>query len=235
LQQFGFLIGKSFSSVSLGIQRGFTMAAIHGRLAFAIAGCLALAAWGCSSHSPDRVPAPDIDPSGAAAQAISMYDTNHDGAISGDELNKCPALKTSIKLFSAGDGKATAETITAELEKVKASKVGIISLLAKVNMDGAKLDGATVLLEPEPFMGSSIAPATGKTNADGVANLAIGDPQERVKRGVNPGLYKVRINKQVGGKEMIPARYNKDTELGIFVSQDNNDISKQLEFNLTSQ
>jgi hypothetical protein len=186
---------------------------------------------GCSSKVPDRVPAPDFNPASAAAQAISMY--GKDGVISGDALNKVPALKSAIKRYSNGDGKVTAETITAQLEKIKESKVGITSLLAKVELDGAKLDGATVTLDPEPFMGGSISPASGVTNADGVTSLAI-DPQAR-PRGVNPGLYKVRITKLVNGKETIPARYNKDTELGVEVSQDNLNLPSDMHFELKSR
>lgn len=210
------------------------MSSFHGRLVLVVGVGLASAVWGCSSKVPDRVPAPDINPSSAAAQAIAMYDTNKDGAISGDELNKVPALKSAIKRYSNGDGKVTAETITAELEKIKESKVGIITLLTRVSLDGAKLEGATVTLDPEPFMGGAISPASGVTNAEGTASLAI-DPQDRLKRGVNPGLYKVRITKLVGGKETIPARYNKDTELGVEVAQDNNDLSHDMNFQLKSR
>ena len=83
-------------------------------------------------------------------------------------------------------------------------------------------------------MGNSISPASGKTNAEGSASLAI-DPEDRFKKGVNPGLYKVRITKEVGGKETIPAKYNKDTELGVEVAQDNLDIQNDLRFQLKSQ
>ena len=41
---------------------------------------------------------------------------------------------------------------------------------------------------------------------------------------VAPGLYKVRISKIVDGKETIPDRYNKDTEFGLEVAQDNPDM-----------
>jgi len=190
--------------------------------------------WGCSSKTPDRVPAPEIDAAAVAAKAIALYDKNGDGAISGDELDKCPALKASLKRYSNGDGKVTAETIAARMDKIKESKVGIMTLIAKVTLDGAKVDGATVLLEPEPFFGGSILPASGKTNSEGSASLAI-DPEDRFKKGVNPGLYKVRITKQVGGQESIPARYNKDTELGVEVAQDNMEIQSDLHFQLKSR
>ena len=213
------------------------MASIRGRLALVwLAIGLLAAGWGCSAKVPDRVPAPAIDPAGSAAKAMAMYDTNHDGVISGDELNKCPAIKNALKQFSTGDGKVTAETITAELQNIKDSKVGIMSVVVHVKLDGADLDGATVLFDPEPFMAGSIAQAHGVTNAHGSASIAI-DPQDRNTRGVNPGLYKVRITKQVNGKEIIPARYNseKDTQLGVEVAQSNLEMPNQMHFDLTSR
>jgi hypothetical protein len=209
------------------------MSAIRGRWGSVLVVGVASVMWGCSPHTPARVPAPPIDPSGAASQAMTLYDTNHDGAISGDELNKCPALKVSLKRFSNGDGKVTAETISAELEKIKESLVGLLTLNAKVTLDGKNVEGATVLLEPEPFLGGTISPASGKTNAEGFASIAI-DPNVR-PTGVNPGLYKVRISKQVNGQETIPARYNKDTELGVEVAQSNLDLQTDMHFALKSQ
>jgi hypothetical protein len=210
------------------------MSSFRGRMVTALLVGLAAATWGCSSKTPDRVPAPDIDPAGSAAQAMLMYDTNKDGAIAGDELNKCPALKASIKRYSNGDGRVTADIIAARLQKIKDSKVGINAMNANVTLDDKNLEGATVLLEPEPFMGNSISPASGVTNAKGSASLAI-DPEDRFKKGVNPGLYKVRITKQVNGKESIPARYNKDTELGVEVAQDNLELGKEMRFQLKSR
>lgn len=210
------------------------MAALRGRQVAAIIAGLGLVSWGCSSHVPDRVPAPPIDPSASAAQAMALCDTNHDGVIAGKELDKCPALKSAVKRYSNGDGRITADAIAARLEKMKESKVGIVTLIARVELDGKPVEGATVTLDPEPFMNGSISAASGVTNKDGAASIAI-DPQDRFKRGVNPGLYEVRITKIVNGKETIPDRYNKNTELGVEVSQDNLDIESDLHFQLKSQ
>jgi len=208
------------------------MVSVRGRLVWALVAGLGSAMWGCSAKMPDRVPAPPLDPAGAAAKAIEMY--GHDGVISGDALNKVPAFKNGLKRFSSGDGKVTAETITAELEKMKDSKVGLISLIARVKLDGADLEGAKVLLDPEPFMAGTISPASGITSAKGMASMAIESPGDN-RRGANPGIYKVRITKEVNGQEVIPAKYNKDTELGVEISPDNGeDAANALRFDLKS-
>lgn len=161
-----------------------------------------------------------------------MYDTNHDGVLSPDELKKCPAIKNALKGFTGPDGKVTADSIAAELQRIKDTKIGISPVELHVTLDGKDLSGATVTLEPEPFM-PSIAPASGVTNAQGFVSPVI-DPQAR-PRGVNPGLYKIRITKVVNGKETIPARYNKDTELGIEIAQSNKEIGENSKLELKSR
>jgi hypothetical protein len=52
---------------------------------------------------------PKIDPDRAGADAIAKYDANHDGCLSGAELDKCPALKQAMdRIDTEKDGKITA-------------------------------------------------------------------------------------------------------------------------------
>ncbi len=189
----------------------------------AILGAVSLSIfWGCSGGTPNRVPMAAISPTDAGKKAIEMYDTNHDGAISGEELKKVPALKMAIARFSSGgDGKVTADTIAQRIQVWHDKKVAVISILVGVTMDGAPLDGATVTFEPEPFLGTTILPASGKTDAHGTVMLKTND-----KTGTSVGLYKVKITKEVNGKETIPARYNTETELGAEVAQDVPEIAR---------
>jgi hypothetical protein len=225
------LLAHPFPILFLSTAAGFAMRFARSCLVVSAAAIFAAVASGCSSHVPDRVPAPDINPSAAASKAMELYDANHDGVLSGEELNKCPAIKSAIRLFTGPDGKVNAQSITAELQKIKDSQVGIMSLTVHVTLDDKRLSGATVLLDPEPFLAGSIAPAKGTTDVQGTASVMI-DPQDRLKRGVNPGLYKVRISNPAG---TIPPRYNKDTELGLTVSQDNLSLGRELDFALKSK
>ena len=56
---------------------------------------LALSCASCS-FGPARVKQPGIDASAAGSAAIETYDKNGDGIISGDELEKAPALKAGL-------------------------------------------------------------------------------------------------------------------------------------------
>ncbi len=86
-------------------------ALVFGGLAAVIAGC-----W---NRGPDRVNPPKIDAVAAGQEAIKMYDTNHDGKISGAELDKCPDIKAALlQIDPSGKGEVTAEMITARIKKV---------------------------------------------------------------------------------------------------------------------
>jgi hypothetical protein len=150
-----------------------------------------------------------------------MYDTNHDGKISGEELGKCPAIKAAIaQIDPSGKGEVTADMITARLNKVIESKLGRMSLGCRVTRSGQPFPGATVTFVPETFLGSAVKPATGTTDANGMAMLATATTEappagQRAVSGVVPGLYRVVITKQ--GMD-IPAKYS--TEAGTVFGQE---------------
>jgi len=52
--------------------------------------------------------------------------------------------------------------------------------------------------------------------------------------GLYLGFYRVRVSKNKGGKELIPAKYNTETELGAEIADDIADCG-MIEFNLLSK
>jgi hypothetical protein len=193
-------------------------------------GGLLVVSVGCWQSGPSRVKPPAIDASAAGAEAIKMYDTNKDDKISGDELDKCPALKAAIaQIDPGGQGDITAEKITARIRKWQESKVGKTSCSCKVLRNGQPFAGATVTLVPEKFLGPNVQPATGTTDANGVAMISVAlnaNPSptgQRETPGVAPGLYRVVITKQ--GTD-IPVKYSAEAEstLGMEVALDSKDV-----------
>jgi hypothetical protein len=77
------------------------------------------------------------------------------------------------------------------------------------------LRGATIVLEPEPYLGEGIQRAEGVT--DGAGSAGLGIPPEHVPKhlrrlkSVHYGTFKVRITHPT---IKIPAKYNIDTQLG---------------------
>ena len=197
---------------------------------------LAMATAGCSGR-PARVKPPHINAASAGAAAVAAYDTDGDGAIAGSELDRAPPLQSSLdSVDSNQDGKVTAEEISGRIEAWQATRVGVLVLFSRVTLDGKPLDGATVTLEPSPFLGDGVKLATGVTGAAGMTSLTI-DEQFRVApeaRGVQCGWYLVRISKQQDGQEMLHARYNSETTLGCEVAPDLEVVMKGLRFALTT-
>jgi hypothetical protein len=185
--------------------------------------CTLIVLAGCSSRR-GRARAPSIDASHAGQQALEMYDKNHDGVISGDELDQAPSLKEALaRLDSNGDKGVSADEIAARVKAWQATQIGIATIRCHVSMDGEPLAGGTVTFEPESFLGTEVKPAVGVMSAFGDASPAIpkelrSDPGEG--GGAHLGLYKVRVSKIVNGKETIPSRYNTETILGQEVAYD---------------
>jgi hypothetical protein len=194
-----------------------------------------LAVAGCSSSSQGRLEAPSLSPNSVAAQAMAEYDTNHDGSIDGAELDKAPSLKSSLALMDKnGDQKITADEIAARVQAWKDSPIAVIPCVCLVTLDGTKLADATVTFVPEKFLGPAIKPATGKTTAEGIASMSSeGLERNGVKlAGVYCGFYKVTISKIEGGTEIVPDRYNTQTELGLEVGPDVPAVQSAIKFDL---
>ncbi len=191
--------------------------------ALLLAAVLLVATTSCQ-HGPAAVKQPHIDASRAGSMAMEEYDTNHDGKVAGDELDKAPALKAALpRLDTNGDGAVGAEEVTARVNAWKAMQTGMTIAACHVTMNGQPLAGAKVTLDPEAFLGDEIKAAYGTTDPFGGTSLSIPKdqrPDPKLPGGAHFGLYKVRISKVVNGKETIPARYNTDTTLGQEISYD---------------
>ncbi|MBA4105042.1 MAG: hypothetical protein C0485_04730 [Pirellula sp.] len=208
-----------------------TTGALGASLLAALAGC---------SGGPSRVQPPSISASGAASEAMTAYDKDSDGFIAGAELDAAPALKAAMATLDAdSDGKVSEAEIEQRIEAWQEKGLGLMSVTCRVTMDGKGLDGATVVFEPEPFLGTNVKPGQGFTSGGGMATTSIlkeNRPSADYPPGLQFGLYKVKISKQVNGAETIPAKYNTETILGQQVSTDDPAIEAQaMRFELKSK
>ena len=166
-----------------------------------VGGCLsALITPGCS-FGPSRVLPPEIDPSGAAAAAILEYDADGDGALSGTELDRVPAIKGKATLFKYdkdSDGTVTAAEISARIEEWKASMTGIgRPFQCTIMLDGKPLEGATVKFIPEAFLGPAVKGGSGKTSGRGTVRVRMSEadlPGDlKGVSGMQLGLFRVVV------------------------------------------
>lgn len=177
-----------------------------------------LALIGCSGK-PGRLLPPDI-PAEAGQEAVTKYDGNGNGAIDGDELAKVPALKAALsRVDKNGDGQVSADEINERIEAWRASRTALMRYVVTVQRDKRPLDGATVTLVPEGFLGSAVKTAKGTTRGSGSASIEISNNPD--ESGVQLGYYRIEVTKpDASGKEQLPARFNTETELGVEVSRD---------------
>jgi hypothetical protein len=182
----------------------------------------AITAAGCSQE-PARVQQAALDPEAIAKGAMAEYDTNGDGSIAGDELLKAASINASLAKFDTNnDHCVRADEIAARVQAWRDSKLAVMQVMCTVTLNNRPLSGATVKFVPEKFLGPDIKPAEGTTNEQGMANVKMTDEalEARQIRGVQVGLYRVEITKNSGGTEMVPARYNAQTQLGQEVARD---------------
>jgi hypothetical protein len=196
-----------------------------------VVSCL-LAHSGCDP-SGGRVSAPTLRPQAMAQAALAEYDANKDQALSGEELARCPGLKSGLPLADQNkDGKLSAEEIAGRLQAILDAQIGLVGLSARFTLDGQPLENARVVLTPEKFLGTAVKPASATTTAEGVGFFQVSQDFP----GVQPGVYRLEVYKPgTDGKETIPVRYNAESTLGVDAGVDGPDVNSRIHHALTSR
>jgi hypothetical protein len=190
----------------------------------------ALLIVGCSS-GPGRVEPPSISASGAASEAIELYDKDSDGFIAGAELDAVPGIKAAMTMVdSSNDGKVSVDEIEARISAWQDSNIGVMAIKCTATLDGRPLTDAVITFEPESFLGDDVKAGVGDMGASGSAMMSIPKdqrPTQDTPPGMQLGFYRVRISKKSGDKETIPPQYNVETTLGQEVAPDDPAIAGQ--------
>jgi hypothetical protein len=186
---------------------------------------LGLLLVGCSSGKKDAT-IPKFDPAAATTAALAEFDANGDGKFSAEELKKSPGLGAASGAFdSDGDGSLSADELKTGLQQFHGEGASLITLSCQVTHNGGPLEGATVTLVPEHFMGEALKPAAGVTSGSGGAALSVADEEIPVEfrgrfQGAHCGIFRVVVTHPT---VKVPAKYNTQTEIGRVVSRRNNE------------
>ncbi len=167
---------------------------------------LAGVVFGCNRQA--GISRPKLNAAEAAQRAVAQFDTNGDGLLSGSELDGAPYLSHIAKKLKQSQLSET--DLEQRFKGYFNSPIIMTGASCRVLLNGRPLEGATVHFEPPAFMGEVTPPAIAVTDARG-----IGRPTQPGEPGLYLGVYNVRVSKQVDAKELIPTRYNEQTELGI--------------------
>jgi len=148
---------------------------------------------------------------------MTQLDANKDGKLDEKELEQSTALRNSLgDLDKDGDKAISREELEARLTEMLASKVGIQAISCRVMRGGQPVPNVEVKFVPEKFHGTSLAEASGKSDAEGYVSLL---STGQTFPGIAPGFYRVEASlKDASGNESLPAAVNTRTKLGYQIS-----------------
>lgn len=166
-----------------------------------------------------EVAPPRVDPQAAAKSALEQYDTNKSSYLDEEELAAAPGWKATLSTSdSNGDARLEATEIAARVNKIVGEEIGMMHLSCIVTWNGEPLPDALVTAIPEPALGPEFKTARGRTGPDGRAGMSAGVPGFP---GMQCGIFRIEITKKGdGGEELIPAKYNTQSILGMEVATD---------------
>jgi hypothetical protein len=182
---------------------------------------LILMVGGCSGR-PSRIAPVAIDPSKVASNAMDQLDANLDGQLTEQELAGAPSLLAArAELDKDGNGSISSQEIADRVKFWQDSRMAILPAKCQIlTKDGRPLAGATVVLEPELFLGGAIHPAFGTTGNNGIAMVSVADENKLSPEfsGLSCGFYRVKVSLKSQGRETIGERFNETTILGTEIS-----------------
>lgn len=157
---------------------------------------------------------PSLEPAKVAQEILALLDKDKNGTVSLVEAGANPGMKAGFARFDAdGDKSMSQAEIEERMKRLMESGTGMMSVTVQVTYGGKALEGGTVRLIPESFLGPAISPAEGTLDADGVSNpisATAGD-----LGGMQFGMYRVEITHPT---LKIPEKYNSATTLGCDIS-----------------
>lgn len=190
---------------------------------------LLLAATGCGGGPSNALPVPSYDPAAMTDAAFAQLDKNKNGTIEGSEFDACPALKR----WKGGNPVSKAD-LKARFDAYAAARADAVTPMSVVvTRDGTPVQGVTVTLTAEPFMGGGFKPAGGVTDETGFAEFKV---EGATRGGVPAGFYRLTASKKdASGKEAVPARFNTQSRDVREIFDDGRGSGMPIELNLAGQ
>lgn len=193
-------------------------------------GAFALIAGGCGSKSVE-MNSPAFDSAAVAGKILDQFDVNKNSQLETVELADCESLQFLLRSADSDGSKSLSrDELVARFEKYKSVLGASVPVSVYVTMDNAKLSGARIVLEPEPFMAEFLKSATGETDANGrAAEWIVGDSNHY---GITAGLYRIKVEKD---GTPIAARFNTATKLGREIFTNGRAAEVEVTLNVSSR
>jgi hypothetical protein len=181
---------------------------------------------GCEGSAPS-LGSVSTSPDALVDRALSLYDTNKDGAIDETEVKASPALSSVLSRWDTNRDKRLSEDEMLPRMTILGQQGHVVMpAQVKVTRRGRTLSGVTVRYVPDPLLGDGFTAGVGTTDASGVATMDLVEGGQPGYAGVHAGLYRVEVT-----GSGVPAQYNTNTTLGQEVALDLERESKDIELN----
>jgi hypothetical protein len=187
----------------------------------AMASLLSCCLIGCNGQGSNAFPKANVDPHEVASKIMAEYDVDGNGELSAAEIKKCPGLV----MLTAGQEQLLPEYRLDKDSSGTISESEFAEKLAEclnnrrqgfhcvVLYRGRPLQGATVTLVPESFMGD-VPRASGETDQEGTCGVSTADGME----GAVPGIYRVEITHPTVN---ISPRFNSESTISVALDPTN--------------
>jgi hypothetical protein len=155
---------------------------------------------------------PHIDPSTAATKALELLDKNSDSFIDQQELAASPGLAEGRSRVDIDqDGRISSDELAARFAYWNQSISRIVCPELEITLNRRPVPMAQVVFLPEPFLADWLEEVQASTDEFGRCTPRI----SRDLPGVNMGYYRVQVTKQRGGKQLVAAQFNTQTQIGV--------------------
>jgi hypothetical protein len=173
-------------------------------------------------NRPAAIEAINIDPEQATKAIFAEVDVDGSGHLSSAELAKLPPIAEKRSWYDGdGDGQISPRELQAGLTAIFDPKVRLVSVSCEVLRNNQPLPSAKVEFVPLTGLEEAIPVASGVTDTQGVAKLAVAPDDLPANSpttvpSMRPGLYLVKVTH---ADISVPRKYNAETELGKEVSK----------------
>lgn len=195
------------------------VAARGARLSLIAAATICGLAIGCTGVGRRRIETPTVDIPAAAAAALQEYDSDGNGTLGDAELVACPAINRFRDAYdSNGDGVTLDELETRFALLFGSNAPGMMKVACTVANGGRPVANALVRFTPERFLTGAVLPASGTTDANGRAEIAIDDAalpeSDRGLAAMQVGLYRVEVQHPTGENKTLGWEVSNLTRVG---------------------
>ena len=129
-----------------------------------------------------------------------------------EELKLAPGLaEGKSRADTDSDSRISMQELAERITSWNESFERLVCPEIEVRLNGRLVPNAKITFQPEPFLADWLEEKQTSTDEMGKCSPQI----SRELPGMNMGYYRVKVSKEIGGKERIPEIYNEKSQVGV--------------------